>query len=167
MSELWILASDIATIKKPMIPDDQQPEPSESGLLTKCCQELGVSEPVAVEILSWTEENFAVPITHADPGRHIVSLEIVFRMLYLAHKKGNLKLTLLLLGYALKLGDVVHCHSAADAGKQCDCTKQNATKKLRTIQAALGLEPLSEQREESARQKMSAKRKANLTKNKP
>ena len=130
-------------------------------LLHKCCADLGVSEPTAVEIVEWAQENVssakAVNGTHSAVGiEKFARLMVEFDNCWLGNR---------LLLYALNssaLDDVLGHKIPADFAREQDCTRANAIKLLKHIQRSLGLPVRKGQRGESTREKQSKTRKSQL-----
>ena len=132
-------------------------------LIHECCSDLAVSETRAIEILSWAEEKFTVPVhSVSSPAQYIVSMEKFARCM-MSFRNAWLGNRLLL--YSLNspaMDDVLNHQSPSDFCRQAGCTRQNGNILLKQIQTELGLPARNGQRTVESRQKMSQKRKAQL-----
>ena len=144
-----------------MTTEPPQPDDSES-LLAGCCRELGVSEPMAIDIIGWSEERFGVPINGSGGSsimESFISIEQMARCL-LKFKQPYMPMRVLFWALDSRVLDDALGHvSPTEIAKQCGCTKQNVAKTFSVIQAELNLQPRKTQRTAEARHKMSVKRK--------
>ena len=141
---------------------NEQPSSADESIIAKCCRELAVSEPHAIEICEWSEETFGVPISYVPPVQHIVTIEQMMRLLL---KFKNPFMPLKVFGWALNsrsIDDVMGHPNLNDIARQCGCTKANVNKTLKTIQAELNLPIRNGQRTAESRKLMSERRKSQL-----
>ena len=143
-----------------MTDDTRQPDGRDGeSLLTECCHELGVSEPIAIAICEWSQEKFGVPIRTLSATHSQVSMEMFARCL-LKYKKPYMPLRVAFWAMgAPELDNALGRPTLTEIARQCGCTKANVQKTCRDIQTELNLPPRKDQRTMEARQRMSNKRK--------
>ena len=127
----------------------------------ECARETGTSEGTVIDVLSWHEEHFP-PEAQQTGIQHNIGIERFARVM-MSYKKAWLGNRLLLWALDNRVIDDVLGHGYPSSfARQCDCTRANAIKLLKTIQSKLDLPLRKGQRKESSRQKMSNKRKTQL-----
>ncbi len=75
----------------------------------------------------------------------------------------NAAVSLRAMAYALELDDIIAHQTPADIGRHLGCTRYNVTKLVKRFQLALKLPKRRGQKSEAACQKMSVKRKSQLS----